>query len=221
MENAFPFEVMNLAVGPIRVVYAPDDGSVAIPAAPQDIQAMVDPYTLEPGWLDFGAAVNPPSYSRGNTQNDLTLQNETTPVDSEVTAVARSFGFNIAEIAPAQQALLEHSPGIETVPSESGANASKGVPFGSFDQLERFRVAFLGKRKKKAGLVVEPGGAERGRYFAVVLYSASMAGDTQSMSFDRANFASGDVTFNAYSDPNADAGADHGTWLFEDAGTIT
>lgn len=223
MDPKFPYLVMNLAIGPLRVVYAPDDGSVAIPTKIQDIQAMVmsgDDYPLQTGYDDFGAAVNPPSYSRSNSQNDLTLQNETIPIDTEVTAVARAFGFNVAEIGPVQQQILEQAPDIETIAAASGASAQKAVGFGSFDQLDRYRVFMIGERKKKAGIVVEPGGLERGRLFAVGLYSAALAGDAQSMSFDRNNFASTDVTFNGYTDDSAPAGKDHGTWLFEDAGTI-
>lgn len=221
MDPKFPYDVLKLATGPIRVAYAPDDGSVAIPTAPQDVfEPDGDPYNLAAGWKDFGAAVNPPSYSRSNTQNDLSLQNDTTPVDTEITNVARAFGFNVAHIDADEQALLEHSPGIETVAAEAGAVASKAVPFGSFTELDRYRVAFIGFRKKKAGIVTESGGDQRGRAFVIVLYSAAIAGDAQNMSFDRANFASTDVTFNGYPDDSAPAGEDHGTWLYEDAGTI-
>lgn len=220
MENLFPYEVAKLMVGPIRVVYA-DPSAVAIPEKIQDIQEMEDPYSLVTGWKDFGAMVNPPSYSTSNTQNNLGLQNQTGPVDTEVTEVARSMGFNIAHIAPEELAIIEQASDIETIAAASGASAQKSLEFGSFDDVDMYRIAFIGKRKKKSVLVTESTGLKRGGMVATVLYSAALAGDAKSISYDRGNYASCDVTFASYSDEDAPAGKDSGRWLFEDAGTIT
>lgn len=223
MENFFPYEIANLATGPVRVVYASPDDVAAVPTKIQDILGMEDPYTLKTGWKDFGAAVNPGSYSTGTAKNDLSIQNDTQPVDSEVTGVTRSLGFNVAELADEALQIIEGSPTVETIAAAAHAGAQKGLPFGTIDSADRFRVAFIGKRRKSAGIVTESGvGAlERGRMFAVVLYSAEISGDTRSISFDRGNFASADVTFVAYPDPSAPAGKDGGRWLHEDAGTIS
>jgi hypothetical protein len=221
MENFFPYQIANLAVGPLRVVYAPQASVVTPPAKIQDIVGMVDPYTLAANWLDFGAAINPGTYSVGNTQSGLSIEQDRADVDTEVTDVNRSLQFNVAELSDPAVGVIEQTPGIETIAAVSGSGAQKGVPFGSYSDLTFYRVAFIGRRKRKAGIVTEPGGAQRGRMFAVVLYSAAITGDAKSAQFAKGSLAGMDVTFQAYPDSAATPGKDYGKWLYEAAGTIT
>lgn len=223
MDAFFPYQIARLAVGPIRVLYAKPSLIATAPTKIQDICAMKTPYTAVTNWIDFGGQVNPPSYSKSDTQNGLNLQNEAAPVDTEVTDVSRTLSLNIAEMTEHALAIIEQtSAAVETIAAAANTGAQKGLPFGSYDEVDRYRVAFIGKRRKSAGIVNETaGGLQRGRMFAVVLFSAAITGDAKTFTYDRGNFASGDVTFNAYPDANETPGKDHGRWLFEDAGTLT
>lgn len=224
METFFPYDISNLATGPLRVVYAKRSDLTALPAKIADIVDEVDPYALTTHFKDFGAAINPGSYSTSSAQSDLTLENDVEPVDTEVTAVTRSLGFNVAELSDTALAIIENSPGVDTIAkgaSASGEGSQKGVPFGSYNDLDDYCVAFIGRRRKKAGLVHEVALDDgRGRMFVVALWSAKITGDAKTAQFAKGSLSGMDVTFQAYPDADADGGKDHGNWFFEDAQTL-
>jgi hypothetical protein len=219
-EAFFPYSKLNLVTGPIRVVAAKRSALGALPVKPSDILGQVSPYTLVSPYIDFGAAVNPGSYSTGNTQSDLTIEQDTVAVGTDITEVTRSLQFNIAEFSPAALAIVEQSPGVETLAAVSGSSAFKRVPLGSYSDVDKYCVAFIGRRRKEAGLVTEPGGATRGRMVIVLLYNASITGDAKSAQFAKGALSGMDVTFQGYPDSAAASGKDHGDWWAEDAGTI-
>lgn len=219
-ENFFPYTLANLVVGPIRILVAKVSLVATAPTKIQDVVGMVDPYTAVSNWYDFGASVNPANYSRGFTENELRIQQDKATVDSDVTDVARSFRFNVAEFTTAGLQILEQAPSVDSIAAGSGTGAQSGLEFGTFNELDHYRVAFVGRRRMKAGSVVEPGGATRGRMIGVLLYDATLTGDSQDTEFGQGNLANTDVTFKAYPDQTTRPGK-HGKWLFEAAGTIT
>lgn len=220
-DDFFPYQIANLTVGPITAMVATVEAVSSFPTKLQDVLQTYSPYTAVSPFFRFGAGVNPGSYSTGNTQSDLTIEQDTEPVDTEVTAVNRSIQINMAEFSPQALAIVEQSPGVEVVAAQAGvAVAQDAVPFGSYSDLDHYRVVLLARRKKKWGVVTEPGGATRGRILGAFLYSATITGDAKTAQFAKGSLASMDVTFQAYPDDAAPGGSDHGRWLSERAGTI-
>lgn len=221
MDNFFPYDITKLAVGPIRVLVARRDLLVTLPQKLQDIVGQADPYTGVTNWTDMGAAINPASYSTGHTQNDLSIEQDQQPVDTDISEVARSLGFNMAQFSDAGLAIIEQSPGVQTIAAVAGtARSQKAVPFGSYSERDHYRVAFVGRQKKSAGTVTEPGGKIRGRMFAAMLFNATITGDAKTAQFAKGQLAGMDVTFSEYPDSGAVSGQDGGRWLFEDPGVI-
>lgn len=221
-DDFFPYQIANLTVGPITALVATVSDLATFPTKLQDVIDCASPYAVaDPAWFRFGAGVNPGSYSTGNTQNDLSIEQDTEPVDTEVTQVNRSIQLNMAEFSPQGLAIIEQSPGVETVAAEAGvAVAQDAIPFGSYSDLDHYRVVLLARRKKKWGVVTEPGGKTRGRILAAFLYSATITGDAKTAQFAKGSLASMDVTFQGYPDEAAPGGSDHGRWLSERAGVI-
>jgi hypothetical protein len=220
-DDFFPYQIANLTVGPITAMVATVEAVASFPTKLQDVLQTYSPYTAVSPFFRFGAGVNPGSYSTGNTQSDLTIEQDTEPVDTEVTAVNRSIQINMAEFSPQALAIVEQSPGVELVAAQAGvAVAQDAVPFGSYSDLDHYRVVLLARRKKKWGIVTEPGGATRGRILGAFLYSATITGDAKTAQFAKGSLASMDITFQAYPDAAAPGGSDHGRWLSERAGAI-
>lgn len=219
-ENYFPYSLANLAVGPVRILVAKVSLVATAPTKIQDVVGMVDPYTPVANYFEFGATVNPANYSRGFTENELRIQQDKGTIDSDVTDVSRAFRFNMAEWTTAGLQIVEQAPSVDTIAAASGTGAQKGVEFGTFNELDHYRVVFIGRRRIRAGLVTEPGGATRARMFGVVLYDATITGDSQDTEMAQGNLMNTDVSFKAYPDSTTRPGK-HGKWLWEDAGTIT
>lgn len=220
-DDFFPYDITNLTVGPITAMVANVNAVASFPTKLQDVFQTYAPYTAVSPWFRFGAGVNPGSYSTGNTQSDLSIEQDTEPVDTEVTAVNRSIQINMAEFSPQALSIIEQSPGVELVAAAAGvAVAQDAIPFGSYSDLEHYRVVLLARRKKKWGVVIEPGGKQRGRVLGAFLYSATITGDAKTAQFAKGSLSSMDITFQAYPDSAAPGGKDHGRWLSERAGTI-
>jgi hypothetical protein len=219
-EAFFPYSKLNLIKGPIRAIAAKRADLVALPEWFDDVCLMETPYTIQGEFFDFGAATNPGSYSRGHTATELTIEQDKAAVDTEVTEVTRGIQMNVAEFSPEALAILEQSPGIETVAAAPNVGGGKAVPFGTFDELDKYCVVLVGRRSQSAGLV-EESTLTRGRMLAVVLWNASITGDAQSTQFAKGALSSVDVTFAGYPDEEATPGEDLGTWWLEDAATLT
>lgn len=215
------YDLAKLAVGAIRVVRAPD--SVTVPDDISDVVNMVaqaGSYPLKAGWLDFGATTDASSYSRGIESEGLQIEQESGDIDERITEVPRSLTFPMAHIDENNMKLIEQAPAIEQVAGASQVGPQKRVPIGTFEDVDRYRVGFIGVRSKKAGIVTEPGGATRGRMIAIFLYEASISADEASMEFAKGSLWSGEITFNAFPDNTQPEGEEHGLWLFEEASTI-
>lgn len=222
-----PYDITKLAVGPSRVLYAPT--SVDIPTSLQDIIALNNPYDAKTGWIDFGAAPagDGASYSRGFDTEGLGIEQETSDIFTEITATNRSFKLTVAEIDPANIAIVEGSSAtaevIEAVKSAEeaeGTTKQERVPLGAISDLPAYRVALIARRKKASVEVKEKDGTTRGGLVAVVLNRCSLAADDAEIAVSRGSLLSAPLSFEAFPDPDAADGEEYGSWLFETADEI-
>lgn len=215
----FPYDVAELADGPIRCMFAPI--SQALPADLDDIFEQVDPYDPETGWVDFGATAGPWTHSRNLTTASYNIQQTTQAVRERVTEVIRTSQVNIAEMRPDIVAMFEEGVAADAV-AATGVGAHSKVTFGNIEDLTQYRMAFVGRRSKAQGVVTETaGGKVRGRLFGYVAYRVQLQAENLQFSFAEGDLANADVSFRLYPEAGEPEGEEHGLWLFEDAGTLT
>lgn len=215
-------DLTKLGKGAIRAIIALDPETTPAPESLQDVLGLISPYTLAAGWTDMGATANGnPGYSRGIESEELEINEITGAIDTDITDVPRSVTLPLAHISDETMTLLENGGTAETVAADDNTSAQSRVPFGLFTSLPPVRVVLLGQRSLKAGLVVEPSTATRARIAALVLNYVELSADEASFEFGKGSLWSGEVGFRALPDPDADEGEEHGSWIFEDAGTIT
>jgi hypothetical protein len=218
----FPYDIDNLLVGAVRILYAPT--TEPIPDSIADVIGMVSPYHALTGWKDIGATKESFTYTRSFDTEGLEIQQSTSALFEEITSIARTIECSLAEFNPEVLALIEgaeSTPG--TVAAAANASAQKVVKFGSFSTLERFRWAFISRRNKASGLVTEPGagGATRGRLVMGVLNQAQLASDDADIEQAKGELTAAGVKFTAFPDETVEESADNfGAWYFENEGTI-
>ena len=203
----FPYDVNELADGPIRCMFAPV--SQALPDDLTDIFDQADPYDPESGWVDFGATAGPFTYSRNLTTAAYNIQQTTQAVRERVTEVIRTAQVNVAELRDDIVAMIEESPGVDD------ATLHSKVPVGNIEDLTQYRMAFLGRRGKDQGTVSETGGKVRGRHFGFIGYRCQLSADNLQLGLAEGDLANANVTFRLYPEPAQPAGEEHGYWLFE------
>lgn len=225
-DEAFPWNISNLLGGRIRGLYAPT--TVAIPAGPKDIfvqNTVADPgYAPATGWLDFGAARDAASYSRGITQQEWEIQQAQAGVVRQVSAVTRKVSLSIAEITPEILQIVEVAPSIGTVAAASGVSAQKEIGMGAISDLPRYRIAFVSQRDTSAGKVIEAAGgnvAGRGRFVVGVGWECSITADEAALEQAKATMTALPLTFEFFPVSSQPAGKEYGTWWLEQAGTMT
>lgn len=218
-----PYDIAKLAVGPIRVLYAPIGADV--PTKLQDIIDLVSPYEPAGEWVDFGAAPEGEgsSYSRGFETEELGIEQTTSAVFTEITDVNRGFSLPVAEIDPANIKVIEGTD-VADEEVEGGIDTSDQtvVPLGVVDELPEYRVALIGRRRKQSGLVTELSTDEtRGRLVAVALDRCSLAADDSEIEGTRGSLLSAPITFEAFPETEEeDPKKQHGRWFFEASGEI-
>lgn len=206
----FPYDVNELASGPIRCLYAPI--TQALPATFDDIVDISDPYDPATGWVDFGATAGPMQVARNITTAAFNIQQTTTAVLERVSEVVRAVTVNIAELRPDIVAMLE-----EGVAADKTGYSQ--VTFGNINDLTQYRMAFIGSRVKGQGTVTEtaPSTKTRGRLFAYVAYRVQLQAENLQLGFAEGDLANGNVNFRLYPEAGEPEGEEHGLWLFEDA----
>ena len=223
--SMFPYSINELADGPIRCLFAPI--AAALPDDMGDIIAQKDPYapqgTVPNKWVDFGATAGPFQANRNIATASYNIQQTTTAVRERVSEVTRSAVVNVAEIRPDIMRMIEEGPGNTVVAGATGVGAHTKVPFGNIEDLTQYRMAFIGRRGKDQGTVTEPapGSKVRGRLFGYVAYRCQLQADNFQLGFAEGDLASANVTFRLNPEPGQPEGAEHGYWVFEDAGTLT
>lgn len=216
----FPYDVAELADGPIRALFAPI--TTALPGTLDAVIDQVDPYDPQTGWVDFGATAGPFQANRNIATASYNIQQTTTAVRERISETTRTVVVNVAEIRPDIMRMIEEGPGNETVAAATGVGAHTNVPFGNIEDLTQYRMAFIGRRGKDQGIVTETvGGKTRGRLFGYIAYRCQLTADNFQLGFAESELASANVTFRLMPEPDQDAGTEHGFWVFEDAGTLT
>ena len=81
----FPYDVAELADGPVRCLFAPI--ATALPVGLDDIIDQTDPYDPVTGWVDFGATAGPFQVNRNIATAAYNIQQTTTAVRERVTEV--------------------------------------------------------------------------------------------------------------------------------------
>lgn len=214
-----PYDIDNLAVGSVRVLRAPL--TEAVPGDISDVIDMEAPYDPVGDWEDFGAAKGSTTYNRGMESEGIAIQQVDGNVIEEITDVIRKIATSVAEIEPNNVGVLEESSGSDAIAAAAGRSAQVAVPFGTFSELTHYRIALLGVRKTQSGVVTESSGSVRGRFFMVVLYNTTMTADDVEIEFEKGSLAEASVEWTAFPEETITAAEEaHGTWFFEDAGTI-
>lgn len=218
------YDILKLAVGPARVLYAPT--SVAVPTKLQDIVKLVNDegdYAAASEWVDFGASPegDGASYSRGFETESLGIEQSSGAIFTDITDVNRSISLTVAEIDPDNMKIVEGTDiATEAVAAAKETSAQDAVPIGSVTEFDTFRVALLAQRKKDSGIVKEPDGTERGRLVAVVLNRCQISADDSEIEVAKGGLLSAPLTFEAFPEPGQTSKKAFGRWFFEKAGEI-
>jgi hypothetical protein len=215
----FPYDISNLLGGAARILYA--ETTTAVPADIADVISMVSPYTAQTGWTDLGATRDAFSYSRGFDTEGYEIQQVAGNVIEELTDITRSIEVSFADFRAEHLKMIENAPAVDAIDPVPLASAQKRVGFGSFSSVEQYRFAFVAMRPKQAGTVIEPGGAERGRFFMGVANLAQIAADEVSFELDKGTLTAAGVTFTLFPDSSEASGEEYGAWFDETAGTIS
>lgn len=233
----FKYTLTNLVGSGARVLYAPSSWTLPVNTGAPDIHLddiidVVGPtYAPKSSWVDFGAAREGQgaSYERSIETQDWALEQATGAVATDVTDVPRTITVQMAEIAAAGVTILENAPSSRSISAApaagaAGAGAQTAVDFGSFENVDRYRIAMIGQRRKGIGADVTEagnGGATRGEFVAVVLFSASISANATTYELQKGQLANVAVEFEAFPDSTiTDSTRDRGCWLFEASGTI-
>lgn len=221
------YSLAKLGRGAVRAVIALDPVATAIPANIADVIAMNNSsgaYALAAGWTDLGATTEGASYSRGMEEAELEIEQAAGAIDAEITEVPRSVTLPMAHIADDAMKIIENSTTVASIAAVSNKSAQQRNKFGLFSDLPVYRICLIGIRSQKAGIVTEnAGGAalKRGRMVMLSLYRVQLEADASEFEFSKGSLWSGDVGFRAFPEPGQASGEEHGSWFFENAGTIT
>jgi hypothetical protein len=220
--GAFPYDINNLLGGAVRILYADDPDTTGIPDDMVDVFDVVSPYASNAGWTDLGATRDAFSYSRSFDTEGWEIQQLAGNVIEELTDITRTIEVSIADFRPEHLKMIENAPNIgdvNAVPA-AGETVQKRIPFGSFTSVVQRRFAFVARRSIQSGVVVEPGGVERGRFFMGIANRAQIAADEVSFDQNKGELTAAGVTFTLFPDSAAAAGEEYGAWFDEIAGTI-
>lgn len=219
----FPYDIENLLGGAVRILYAPT--SVAVPDNIADVIDMESPYAAQTGWIDLGATKESFSYSRGFDVEGWEIQQLAGNVIEEVTDLSRSITVSYADMSPENLQIIENAPSILPIVAAAGKSAQDKIAFGSFSSFTRYRFAFIARRPKQAGIVIESAGAvpasgQRGRFFMGVGYSCQIAADEVEFEQAKGELTAAGVTFTLFPESGETSGQEYGAWFDEHAGTI-
>jgi hypothetical protein len=225
LDQFFVFDETYFVNGQGRLLFSElgTDSDVAVPAGPVDIFAQVSPYAPATGWVDLGATNAPPVYDRDVALTEWKIQQILTPVLEIPQAITRTIKMPAAEFArPDLLQMFENADAPTAVAAATGASAYAAAPFGQFTDLNQYRVALACFQPLEAGAVVEgTDGPVRPRLVVQVFYRCSLTAESVSVTYEQAGMVAADITLKCYPEPDQPQNQEHGTYFFEDAGTIT
>jgi hypothetical protein len=214
----FPYDIGNLLGGVVRILFAPL--TVAIPTDISSVIDMVSPYAVKTGWIEVGATKESFSAEGGFDESGMEIQQTPDEVLEEMTAVTRTINVSFAELNPQNLQLIEGAPNIATIAAAAGKSAQKKVAFGSFSARKNYRWAWISRRSVDSGIVVEPGGKERGRFFMGTGYRGKLSADSHTFEQNKGDLTAVGVGWKLSPEPGQAEGEEHGAYVDEQAGTI-
>ncbi len=222
----FPYDVENLLSGAVSIYYSKITGGTpaGIPAGIEDVIDMVAPYATQTGWTALGATKEAFTYGRGIETEGLEIQQVAGQILEEITSIDRTLTVSMAEFNPFGFQLMENAPSVATIAAAVGASAQKKVAFGSFASVDRYRFAFISRKPKAAGVVIEPTTLkQRGRFVMGVAYQAQLSADEIEMEQGKGELTAVELAFSLFPESTIaqPEGQEVGAWYIEDAGTIT
>lgn len=220
--GTLPYDLDDLLGGGARVLISDDAGALpAIPANVKDVIDPEDPYTAKTGWRNVGATTDGTTASRDMDSEGYEIEQTSGVVFEEITEITRQIEVEMAGVSPANLVVMENASGVTNIAAAAGHVAQKAIKFGSIRDLKLRRVAFIGQRNIRSGIVEESvGGVERGRFVMYCAYSCAIAADSSEATMEKGELMSLPVTFNAFPEAGQPQGQEYGTWILEDAGTI-
>ena len=211
----FPYDVNELADGPVRCMFAPI--TEPLPDRAGGRRRRPTRTTPNGDWVDFGATAGPWSVNRNIATASYNIQQTTTAVLERVTEVIRAVAVNVAEIRPDIMTDDRGGHRPTTVATVGGVGAHQGpvrqhrrphpVPHG----VRRPPLEGPGRRHRA-------GAIERGRLWGYVAYRVQLQADNFQLGFAEGDLATANVTFRLNPEPGQPEGEEHGYWVFEDAG---
>lgn len=214
----FPYDIGNLLGGVVRILFAPL--TTAIPVDISSVIDMVYPYAPKSTWVEVGATKESFSHEGGFDESGQEIQQTPDTVLDEITSVTRTITVSFAELNPQNLQMIEGAPNIATIAAAAGKSAQKKVAFGSFSARKNYRWAWISRRSIDSGVVVEPGGKERGRFFMGAGYRGKLAADSHTFEQNKGDLTAVGVSWKLSPEPGEDEGEEHGAYLDEQAGTI-
>lgn len=220
MSDALPFTLENLAGAAARCLIAP--GDVDLPAKLSDIFDQRKPYAPVAPWFEVGASAGPLQVGRNITVAGYTIEQSQTPLLEEPTEVQYTVQVPFAELRPQIVKIINESPSSAATAATATDGSGVKTPFGNIFDLTHYRIAFVVRRVKKQGEVIEAvAGLKRGRFLVYCGYDCTMQGENVQTSFGKGQLSQAAVTFRLYPDSEiTDEGEEHGFWFDEDAQTL-
>lgn len=174
-------------------------------------------------WRDFGATRDAFSYNRDLSVAQLNIQQTQAAVLEEVSEFTRTAQVSIAELSPDNLAILEEGTRSDLT-AASGVSAYEGVQYGTIEDLTQRRLAFVARKPKALGTVIEPTTLrERGRFVVGLGYRSQLSADNVQVGFGRGEMAAAQVTMKFYPETAGGftSGTEYGVHWIERAGSIT
>lgn len=217
-----PFDLAKLLSGPCRVLRS-DPTTEPIPTNITDIIAnqKADEYAAAGGWIDLGALVSGVPYTRQIETSGFEIENTNGTVAESVTDVVRMVQATMGEIDSEALRIFEQAAKVEEVAGNEDRRPERHVKFGSIESLERYRIAFVGRRPRGVGGdVIEPDGTVRGAFVCGLLYTCSITGDQTAIQLAKGQLSSAPLTFKAFPEGGEAQGEETGDWIEEVTGEI-
>jgi hypothetical protein len=218
-----PYNLSELLTGSCRVLITSKPGDLIIPNDLLDLQEVEKAagYAAADGWDDFGGTTDGAAYGNQISTSGFDIDQSKSTVAETVQDVVRTVQVNAAQVSAEKLRILEQAVAVEEVKAEPGRSAEKHVPMGSVEALERYGIAFIGRRVRGQGAdVTEPDGTVRGAMVAGVLFSASITGDQRAIQVAKGQLATAPLTFQAFPADGQEEGHEFGLWIEEQPGTI-
>jgi hypothetical protein len=226
----FEYNSQNFVNGQARVLYSQlSNGALTDQAVPADLSAifgMVSPYDplatsgYSP-WVDIGGTQAAPEDGRDVALTEWKIQQLLVAVELIPNEVVHTVKISAMEVARADLlGIFENGPAENVISSGANKSAQEQQYFGQFTNLNQYRVAIVACMPLSAGVVTEPTGATRPRFFGKVFNRCTIAAENVSLTWEIAQPLHCDISLRCYIEPGAEQNEEYGAYYIESAGTI-